>query len=519
MFIDIKNSKTKDPNYFFVLLFFIAYFIIGVVIVKDYGVSTDEIYQIDKAKLNWDYILGKNQDLLAYEDRHYGAIFPTILMAGDYFLSDSRDIFIYRHFVTFLFYFIGSIWFYKLLREFGTEVKLSLLGTLFYIIHPHIFAHSFYNPKDIPFLVIWVLTLLLLIRFIKKTTIGRTVLLAISTGILIVFRLPGILIIPAVIFLVFWSYRTKHIAFVDIGKTLLLFSVVMGTTLFLLMPTLWHDPVNEFISFIFMKPFEWNSKELFIGSFYRQSELPWYYLPVYMIVTTPVLLISFSIFGYVVDCYIIISSLFSLDSKTLSIMRLFIFTVPFLAIIIADPVIYNGWRHAFFLYPMMVLFCIKALDFILNKIKYSSIKAIVLISTGIQIIVIIIFLIQSHPYQFSYYNFLGGRNLILARNNFAMDYWGLSYSESLRKIADRDRDSTIIVRAENYISARQNLMMLPKEDRDRIKILGLNPETQEDYFITSFREYLPIERKKYILIDSISIRGALINATYIPKNK
>lgn len=45
------------------------------------------------------------------------------------------------------------------MRNLGYQRALSLLGIALLILHPQLFGYNFYNPKDIPFLGVWVLAL------------------------------------------------------------------------------------------------------------------------------------------------------------------------------------------------------------------------------------------------------------------------------------------------------------------------------------------------------------------------
>jgi len=51
-----------------------------------------------------------------------------------------------------------------------------------------------------------------------------------------------------------------------------------------------------------------------------------------------------------------------------------------------------------------------------------------------------------------------------------MDYWGLAYREAFDRLLERDGFPFIVVAAENYVVARQNLLILPAEMRNRIKM-------------------------------------------------
>ena len=73
--------------------------------------------------------------------------------------------------------------------------NISLLGTLIFIIHPRIFAQSFYNSKDIIFLVFFCISNFFLIKYFLKQNIKNIFLLSLSISVAICIR-PMAIIIP-----------------------------------------------------------------------------------------------------------------------------------------------------------------------------------------------------------------------------------------------------------------------------------------------------------------------------------
>ncbi len=486
-----------------VLAFFVVYFALGCLLFRDYGVSTDEIFQIDKARITLDYVFGRNDALLTYPDRHYGAIFPILLDLGGWFFSDSRDIFLYRHFITFLFFYFSTILFYLILRKLEYSRLLSLTGTAFLILHPHIFGHSFYNPKDIPFLAMWILAMYTLATVIKSGARTRSLLWhGLVSGLLVVFRLPGVLMWGISGLMLGWMWISGQFHFRQLAAKLFVFMAVSIATLYVFLPALWLNPINEFITFLSMSPFDWAGKELLLGQFYDLADIPWYHLPVYIAVTMP--LVFLGLFGLAIIFLPIqlfrqkngfhpnsAGPVFALDSAGFSLLVLFI----------GRPAIYNGWRHVLFLYPMILLVVVEFVNQLWH-LEFSPLKPFIgkILRIGIAIslvgqsVVLISFMIDSHPYEYTYYNWLTGRKLSGTRISYIMDYWGLAYREAFERLLERDTSPLIVVTAENYVVASQNLLILPVELRNRIRLEKIDTGIPEDYYITGFREFLPIER-------------------------
>jgi hypothetical protein len=514
--INIKPNWQK----LLVALFFVGYLWIGVAIYSDYGVSVDESFEISTGKINMNYLLGRNDRLLYYEDRHYGAVLAIFLNILVDPIKDSRDIFLARHLATFLIFFMSSIFFYGILRKLGSHSMIAILGVAAYIFHPHIFSHSFYNVKDIPFLALFTLNIYSLLLLIEKRTFKFAVLHGILSGLLVVFRLPGVFMWAITAIAGAWVLlldRSSWKKMVMLGIT---YFVVTVAALVCFMPALWHAPIRELQIFFSMDLFSWDSKELFMGQFLRPGKYPWYYLPVYFIVTTPILFLVLFLVGTIYVGYDLIVKKELFEQRGISkLLILSLFYFPMIVMIIMKPVIYNGWRHAFFIYPGFVLILLVGLVRLwqtaqamqihgLRFASMASILALLLIQTG----ELALFYKDSHPYEHTYYNRFAGATLAEARLNYCMDYWGLAYKEALEQILLMDDSKEIRVLGFHPYLAEENWKILPKADRKRLIIVG--KDEPADYFINHFRVGFNEHYSDRVMVAPILVRDALINATY-----
>ena len=155
------NQFTKNNYHYF---FFITVFIIQIFIFNDYGFSNDEELSRTNGLVSYNYILEKLnigilephkniQNLNSYVDKDYGVAFelPLVFIEKIFNLKDDKSIYLVRHYVVSLSFFIASIYFFLTLNKFFSK-EISIIGTLIFIIHPRIFAQSFYNSKDVGFL-------------------------------------------------------------------------------------------------------------------------------------------------------------------------------------------------------------------------------------------------------------------------------------------------------------------------------------------------------------------------------
>ena len=170
-----KNNISKKIIY----LFFSVFFLIGIFTFKDYGLRGDEIFERQTGFYWLNYILSftpfndlksivaikveqnifyqqiKGLTLPRTEDvPFYGVIFslPAAFLEIIFKIDDSKKYYYLYHFLNFGLFFIASIFFYKLLLNRFSNINIALVGTLFYVLSPRIYASSFFNNKDLVFL-------------------------------------------------------------------------------------------------------------------------------------------------------------------------------------------------------------------------------------------------------------------------------------------------------------------------------------------------------------------------------
>jgi hypothetical protein len=141
----------------------------GAAVLDDFGMSMDEAMQREIGLVNYLYLSQGATRLFdrGFPERHYGPAFETLLVVVEkqLGLSDSRTVFLVRHGATFLFFCLGVAFFHRLcLRQFRSW-PLAMFGCLCLVLSPRIFADSFYNSKDIPFLSVFVVSIYALVRF------------------------------------------------------------------------------------------------------------------------------------------------------------------------------------------------------------------------------------------------------------------------------------------------------------------------------------------------------------------
>ena len=491
----LQNLANKKSG-LIVGLFFAAFFLIGLGIYKDYGLSWDEMINHDNGTMAFNYAFKGDPALLTYTDRYYGVAFemPLIMIEKILKLETPRRVFLMRHLATFLMFFVGVIFFFRLNKDHFRSWRIGLLASLLLILSPRLFAESFYNSKDLVFLSLFIISIYTLVRFLEKISLFRAAIHALVCALLIDVRVLGIFV-PGLTLVFFAAVKLagekpqRPLHRKDILSLVLFLALTSGLVI-LFWPILWKNPLGQFLrAFKTMSRYPWDWPVLYIGRSLASSSLPWHYIPVWMLITTPLLYSGFFLVGVFRSFIEIIKQRFRLfreEKKRNDILFLSWFFIPLLAVIIFRSVVYDSWRHLYFIYPAFLILAVKGLLFLWASMKSLGRLAKVLKPVYILIIVSCLiyaaaFMVINHPFQNVYFNRLAGNDL---RAKWELDYWGLSYRQALEYVIRHDSAEQISVYVANYPGELNRLILKP-EDQKRL-VYSSKPEGAA-YVLSNYR--------------------------------
>ena len=447
-----------------VIVFFLSYLFIGFNIHKDYGISFDEETNRLYGLINGNYILKtflnenfydkifsevtqskfpdkikikEPTNLHDFFDKAYGAFFELPLATLEVILNikDDREVFLFRHLITFIFFWFSLIYFYLLLKKIFNNEIIPFFGVILLIIHPRIFANSFYNSKDIIFLGLFVIANYYGFTLIHKKKIKNILLFCFFSAGLINLRLFGA-IVPITIFINFFINNFKKKKFIDINY--LTISIIILFFYFIFTPILWEDPLNNFLHII--NHFN-NLPEIYTlynDKYFRTTETPWHYIGIWILITSPLL----SIFLFFSGIFIFFRFYFSnhSDHKTIYVLNTIIFyiLVPYTLFNLFNITMYDGWRHLYYMYTIIIIISLFTIKYIFDQ-EYKNILFYLSILI-ILIVVNIVNLIKIHPYQNIYFNSFFIKNPL---KKFEKDYWGLSDKQILETFIEIEKNENI----------------------------------------------------------------------------
>ena len=444
--------------------------VVSIAFVHGYGLSDDTRTQRRIAQMNIDYALGAGDLPTARSDRYYGVAFeaPLILVERLLGLTDSWAIYLSRHLLTHLFFLAGG-WFCYLLscRLFGDR-RLALFALLLFLLHPRIYAHSFFNSKDPPFLAMFMIALYLVQRAFRRDTVAAFAACGVGVGVLINLRIMGVLLFAAVAglraldLMPARNRAARRRALVTTAA----FVLAAAGTLYALSPYLWRDPLAIADAFTGLAWHPTLALTFFQGRWVRWPSIPPHYLPTWMAITTPPATLLLCLIG----AGVLVGRGAARPGSQIRNTRmrfewllLVCLTLPIVAVIALNSNIYDGWRHMYFLYAPLCLLAVCGLRALLAAARrlrspaaaawlrrgVSALAAAALVTTAAD-------LVRLHPNQKWYFNFLVARRTPEhVRRQWDVAYLNTEYRQAMEYLLARFPDSTLYLRVSESADGRQ----------------------------------------------------------------
>ena len=433
------------------LLALALFLVAGLAVLDDYGVQWDEHLQRRKAEANLRYLADGDVDafksgLWVDSDKFYGMAFeaPLLLIERAGGIDDDlREIYLIHHLVTRLFFLIGGLFAYLLaLRLFGSRL-LAAAAMLLFLLHPRLYAHSFFNAKDILFLVMFIVALYLTHRAFRRDSLAAFALLGAAVGILMNLRIMGVVLLAAVpalraldfVFAQGWAERKRVLL------TSGAFGLASALTIYALLPYLWPEPVGRAVEWwTTLSNHPYKPTHLFRGTFYRSDDFPFEYLPVWFSITSP----PFALLLGGVGISAILAAAAMAPRKAMRTGRLRFglllvgcFALPVFAVMLPGGNIYDGWRQMYFLWAPFSVLAAFGLGALISAIGRRRLRTAVYGAAGAGLTATAVSMALIHPNQQVYFNALVDRVAPgLLGTQYPMDYWQHSMRQALEILAD-----------------------------------------------------------------------------------
>lgn len=429
-----QNFSGKVPSFYrllFVLLSLVL--LVGMPMIStDYGITGDEEVQkvYGEKVLAYFQTDGEDRSALEYKNLYYYGGFFDYLCAWSFEKFGGDDVYAHRHKINAFFGFLLILFTGLLAKEVGGNWRVAFFALLFVTLSPRILGHSMNNPKDIPFAAAYVFTLLYIIRFLKNLPRpGIKTLVCLSLGIAwaINVRVGGLLLIAYLgmvpLIRLFVKKDGKKVfedfpQFVRMGIKLTVVIILGFIGGLQFWPYGLEEPFsNPLKALSEMSNFSTAIRMLFEDYHLWSDELPWYYIPKWLLIASPLFILS----GLV--AFLITFPVYFKKIDWLSLLFIvFAAVFPVGYSIFKGAALYDGMRHFLFVYPMLVVLAAFAWHQLLASQESAA------ISWGIRGALVVLvalpafWMVKNHPHQYVYFNELsGGTKSAYAR--YEMDYW------------------------------------------------------------------------------------------------
>lgn len=453
----------------------------------DYGISWDEKLQYEYAHDIYAYLtsFGEDKTIFDFEKKsalwqpmqYYGSFFDVLTVAiVDVFGIENE--FEMRHFLNALFGVFGLLFAGLIARAVTKNWLTATLTFIFLVLTPSYFGHSMFNPKDIPFATGFFMAMYYMIHFIRELPNPRfstLLLLILGIALSISIRVGGILIFPYILmfagikWLGVWMNDGTKEAFGQFGRYLFYFAVVLVFGYFLgliFWPYAILDPLNNPLEALkgLSNVNYTTSYETFEGVRTYMSKVPWYYSLKLMVLGSSLVVLL----GALIQ---LLRIPFTFKKQgAWNMMLIFMFLFPVLYAAYKESMLYNGWRHWFFVYVNLTLLAAWGWTWLLeNPQRWMRYLGMAIVFFGIGNMSW--WMLRSHPNQYVYFNELTG-GLKGAYGNYETDY----YSNTIRQAVEWFVENE-----------------LPKAKKgERITILINNEPLSAQYYMNKYTDQVDI---------------------------
>ncbi len=422
-------------------------FLLMVTVSHQYGISGDENFHRVYGHHVLDFYSSFGKDKTCIQDapgpdslmRYYGGFYDgtATLISKAVPMVDEWDV---RHFWNSVFGYFAMLCAGLVAVEVAGW-QAGLITLILMAFSPRFFGESMNNPKDITMAAGYMLSYVFILKFLKqlpKPSLKVAVGLGLSIGLAMGIRIGGLLLIPYTFlfwFLALWQLyglggvfdfsKFRENIFPSL-KLVVLASVIGYTVSLIFWPYGLVAPFSHPLEALGVaEKFPVQIKILFEGKHISSTEVPWYYIPKWLLITTP-------LFGLIGLTYSL--SLFTVyrKGKQFLFIAFLFFTIlfPLGYVIYKKAVLYDTMRHFFFVYPSIIILSGLAFNYLIGGLSKNLKYAV----AGVLLVLVALparFMIANHPNQYVYFNeIIGG--IKGAFGNYETDY----YMNSVKQSAD-----------------------------------------------------------------------------------
>lgn len=403
-----------------------------------FGITGDERVQKDYGEKVLDFYTSFGKDRAALEFKNlyfYGGFFDMLCAAANRYIGilDPYDM---RHLLNAIFGFLMIFFAGLIARRLGNWrsgfIALALLA-----ISPQLFGQSMNNPKDIPFAAAYAFTIYQFYKWIGelpspsiRTLIYAAVGIAVSIGIRVGgLILVGILIVFLATAWIFDKSLREKIRQQNALPSIFKHVVIVATAGYFGALLFWPYGLiapftNPFKALGEMQNFSTSIRILFNGHHIMSNQVPWDYIPVWVSITTPLIVLIPAIAMAAATLFIRKNF-----RREYLLLLLFVIVFPWAYAVYKKSSLYDGLRHFLFIVPMLTVLAALFFELLLmlakNRMVRWAIGAVLIAGIWFPLS----WSVRNHPNEYCYFNEITG-GIKGAYGSYETDYWMNSIRES-----------------------------------------------------------------------------------------
>jgi hypothetical protein len=425
---------------------------------RDFGVTWDEIHRQANGERIWGLYQGIAQRSGPDSGNLYGGLFDVLAVACQRVVAlDQYDV---RHLLNAAFGWLGIV----CTGLIGTRVagpRAGLLAMALLAASPAYIGHAMNNPKDLPFAALATAVLAVLARLPQGRPYVRwpdAIVLGVAIGATLAVRPGGLLFLGyaglwvAAALVAGRERDGKMLAWVALA--MLVVTAVAVVSPMPVWPFLWERPVVGILEAVDgVSQFEWSGTVLFMGRDVPADAVPWTYVPVWLIWTTPPVVLA----GAVLSLRACAGPAGWRRRAAAGLWFAVLFPVVY--VVARHSTLYDGIRHLLFIVPPLVALAALGWDGLLRAVAGPR-RAAVAAVLAVGIAEPVIFQVRNHPNQVVYFQPLVGGPWG-AWTEFELDYWGNCLYQAVREAGELG----IAAGQPVVISGRQDRLLLLNSSR------------------------------------------------------
>lgn len=443
-----RFANSRDPVFTAAVGGLFLLLVVGTLTFRHYGVTWDEEFHklCGEAASRW--YQSSFSDKSYFETGNcwfYGPVFDIVAnsVAGIVPVGAYEG----RHFLNFLIGLIAIVYVFRIGSYLGGSLT-GVLAAAFLVLTPRFYGHIFNNPKDIPFASAYIIAIHYLFRcreHLPHPPVSLSLKLGAAMGFALGIRIGGILLVPTMALFLLLSIvesNRRGDSASSLKRTIVstvlwagFVCLIAWTVMILLWPYAQQHLLNPYWAMRYATQFGWGGEVFFGGTFVNAKSLPWTYLPTWLVISLPEpYFLALAGAGCLLAWRAARKSWSEFDATKLApiVTLIFAFVFPISVAIVKRAVLYDGLRHFLFVIPPLAVlagFCLKQL--VSARHLPRSLRSAAGTASIIGFIIVLIDMVQLHPYQSIYFNRMVAGGLPRASQRFETDYWGASHKEAV----------------------------------------------------------------------------------------